>query len=244
MKKFIPLLEGIGLPKNSALIYLTLLEHGKLTISDLTNFTSLHRVQLYRLLPYLLESGFVFVSVKGKKKYYSPASPSKINEAYKEMEERNKGNINQLLDKYSNLDKKPNVIYNQGAKGIRNIFSDIVDSQNKGDIFYRITSETDVEKINQQYLPKDYREKRDKKELERYVIMSSHAASIKKPRLERELRIIPKNIDDFQDNILMTIYANKVAFVDFNTETSILIENKDIADFQKKLFKLLFKSLK
>jgi hypothetical protein len=74
--------------------------------------------------------------------------------------------------------------------------------------------------------------------------MSSHAASIKKPRLERELRIIPKNIDDFQDNIFMTIYANKVAFVDFNTETSILIENKDIADFQKKLFKLLFKSLK
>ena len=244
MRKFIPLLEWIWLPKNSALIYLTLLEHWKSTISDLTNFTSLHRVQLYRLLPYLLESGFVFVSVKWKKKYYSPASPSKINEAYKEMEERNKWNINQLLEKYSNLDKKPNVIYNQWAKWIRNIFNDIVDSQNKWDIFYRITSETDVEKINQQYLPKDYREKRDKKELERYVIMSSHAASIKKPRLERELRIIPKNIDDFQDNIFMTIYANKVAFVDFNTETSILIENKDIADFQKKLFKLLFKSLK
>ena len=124
MKKFIPLLEWICLPKNSALIYLTLLEHWKLTISDLTNFTSLHRVQLYRLLPYLLESGFVLISVKWKKKYYSPASPSKINEAYKEMEERNKWNINQLLEKYSNLDKKPNVIYNQWAKWIRNIFND------------------------------------------------------------------------------------------------------------------------
>jgi hypothetical protein len=42
----------------------------------------------------------------------------------------------------------------------------------------------------------------------------------------------------------MTIYANKVWFIDFNTETSIIIENKQIAEFQKKLFKLLYKSLK
>jgi hypothetical protein len=93
-------------------------------------------------------------------------------------------------------------------------------------------------------LPKNYREKRDKKELERYVIMSSKCAKKKFPRLEREIKIIPENIDEFQDNILMTIYSNKVAFIDFNDESSILIENKKIAEFQKKLFKLLFKSLR
>jgi hypothetical protein len=74
--------------------------------------------------------------------------------------------------------------------------------------------------------------------------MSSKSAKKKSPRLEREIKIIPENIDEFQDNVLMTIYANKVAFIDFNDESSILIENKEIAEFQKKLFKLLFKSLK
>jgi len=74
--------------------------------------------------------------------------------------------------------------------------------------------------------------------------MSSRSAKTKTKKLERELKIIPESIDEFQDNVLMTIYANKVAFIDFNTESSILIENKEIADFQKKLFKLLFKSLR
>jgi hypothetical protein len=74
--------------------------------------------------------------------------------------------------------------------------------------------------------------------------MSSNAAKIKRPRLEREIKIIPENSVEFKDNVLMSIYANKIAFIDFNTETSIIIENKDIADFQKKIFKLLYKNLK
>ncbi|MFA5917660.1 MAG: helix-turn-helix domain-containing protein [Candidatus Gracilibacteria bacterium] len=244
MKNFIPILESIGLQKNSAIIYLALLEQGKSTITEITNYTSLHRVQIYRLLPFLLESGFIILSKRGKRKYYFPASPDKINEAYKEMQERNKGNIGKLLDIYGNLNKKPIITYDEGKKGITNVFNDIIDSSKTGDTFYRITSETDVEKINNEYLPKDYREKRDKKDLERYVIMSSNAAKIKRPRLEREIKIIPENTIEFKDNVLMTIYANKIAFIDFNTETSIIIENKDMADFQKKIFKLLYKSLK
>ena len=81
-----------------------------------------------------------------------------------------------------NLDKKPNITYNEWKKGISHVFNDIIDSQNKWDVFYRIISEIDTEKINKEYLPKNYREKRDKKELERYAIMSSNAAKNKKPR--------------------------------------------------------------
>jgi len=42
----------------------------------------------------------------------------------------------------------------------------------------------------------------------------------------------------------MTIYGHKVAYIDFNTETSIVIENPMIAEFQRKLFKLAYNSLK
>lgn len=243
MKKYLWILEQIWLSKNSGLIYLSLLEHGKSSITDITTNTWLHRVQIYRLLPYLIETEFVLVTTKWKKKYYLPANPSKINDAYQDLQERNKWSINKLVEKYSNLEKKPNVIYSEWAKSITNVFNDIVDSLDKWDVFYRITSETDVERINETYLPKDYRVKRDKKELERYVIMSSNAAIKKQQRLERELKIIPEKLDEFKDNVLMTIYWHKVWFIDFNTETSIIIESKEIADFQKKLFKLLYRSL-
>lgn len=244
MKKFLRILEWIWLSKNHSIIYLKLLEYWKSTITDLSETTLLHRTQLYRLLPYLIESGFVLLTIEWKKKYYFPASPSIINDAYRELQEQTKSNISLLEDMYSNIDKKPEIVYNQWKNWITNLFNDIVESTRKWDVFYRITSEVDTEKINSVYLPKDYREKRDKKDLERYVIMSSKSAKIKKNRLEREIKIIPDKIDEFQDDILMTIYANKVWFIDFNSETSIIIENKQIAEFQKKLFKLLYKSLK
>lgn len=244
MEKYLALLTWIWLPEKWAKIYLSLLEHGKSSISEIQNYINIHRVEIYRLLPLLLEEWFIIVSTEWKRKFYSPANPEKINEAYKEIQERNKWTINVLLEKYSHLNKKPKVIYQEWKKWIKNVFSDIINSQNKWDIFYRITSETDTKKIDEEYLPKDYRIKRDKKELERYVIMSSNAAKLKKPRLERDLVIVPEKIDEFEDNIFMSIYANKVAYIDFNTESSIIIENKQIAKFQEKLFKMLYKSLK
>mgnify|MGYP003998782449 CR=1 FL=1 len=244
MQRYIALLKWVWLPEKAAMIYLWLLEHWKSSISDIQNTINIHRVEIYRLLPLLLEMWFILVSIKWKRKMYSPASPIRIENVYREMEEKNKWSINSLLEKYSHLDKKPNVVYQEWKKWITNVFNDIIDSQKKWDIFYRITSEIDTEMINKEYLPKNYREKRDKKQLERYVIMSSRAAQIKKQRLERDLIVIPEDFDEFEDDIFMSIYANKVAYIDFNSESSIIIENKQIANFQKKLFRLLFKSLK
>ena len=113
---------------------------------------------------------------------------------------------------------------------------------NNGDTFYRVSSETDVEKSNS-YLAKDYREKRDGKRLERFVITTKNTNSIKKARLERNTVIFPESYDQFDENIQMIIYANKVAYIDYNNENSIIIENKKIADFQQKIFKALFRNL-
>jgi hypothetical protein len=74
--------------------------------------------------------------------------------------------------------------------------------------------------------------------------MSSKSAKEKNPRLERELVMIPENIDDFDQNISMTIYGNKVAYIDFSNESSIIIENPMIAEFQRKLFMLNYRNLK
>ena len=244
MEKYIQLFVSLWIPKKWAKIYLSLLEYGKSSVSDIQNNTNIHRIEIYRIIPLLIENWLVIVDIKWKRKLYKPWTPTKIEELYKEMQESNKGVINHLIQKYENLEKKTSIRYKEGKIWVKEVFKDIIDSQKKWDVFYRITSETDTEKINSKYLPKDYREKRDEKDLERFVIMSSKSWQKKQKRLERELRFIPKNIDEFDDNIFMSIYAEKIAYIDFNTETSIIIENQQIADFQKKLFKLLFKFLR
>jgi hypothetical protein len=75
------------------------------------------------------------------------------------------------------------------------------------------------------------------------VISSSKAALSKQKRLERDIVVIPKEYDTFDQDVTMTIYGDKVAFIDFSNESSIIIENPMIADFQKNLFLLLHKKL-
>ena len=62
--------------------------------------------------------------------------------------------------------------------------------------------------------------------------------------LHQETRKIPQSFDLFEDNISKVIYADKVAIIDYNSETSFVIENVQFAEFEKKIFRLLYKFLK
>jgi predicted transcriptional regulator len=186
MGKYIGILEAIWVHEHGAKIYLWLLERGEKSIADLTKITSLYRVEIYRQLPFLLESWLVIEVIKGKRKNYIAATPHKIQDLYTKQQEDVYRHVDALVEKYAYQDKKPKVIYQEWKKALMYVFSDIVNSLDAGDVFYRVSSERDVDLANE-YLPKNYRETRDRKQLERYVIMSESGASKKAPRLEREL---------------------------------------------------------
>ncbi|MDO8521576.1 MAG: hypothetical protein Q7S52_05670 [bacterium] len=122
------------------------------------------------------------------------------------------------------------------------MYEDILATLSKGGIFYRYSSTKEARREGF-YVPKNYRARRDAKKLERYVITSKGSASRKSPRLERAIKTIPPSSDLFAYNITQLIYGPKVAFVDYNTETAIIIENPIIAKFQERLFKLLYQRL-
>lgn len=243
MEKYIGILQAIGVHEHWAKIYLALLEKWEKSIAELTVATSLFRVEIYRQLPHLIESGLVLEVIKGKRKNYIAASPYKIQEMYTYQQKDVETHVDALVKNYAHQDKKPKVIYQEWKKALMYVFSDIVNTLDPWDVFYRVSSEKDVSKANT-YLPKNYRETRDKKQLERYVIMSEQWVQSKSPRLERELITIPSELDDFDDNISLTIYGNKIAYIDFTTETSIIIEHAALVDFHKKMFRMMYISLR
>ncbi len=242
MKRYLSVLKRLGLNEKEANIYLGLVENWLSTITEIIERSSLHRPEAYRMLPVLKEQWFISEVRRWKKRLFSAESPEKLSILLESLSKDLDNVLPDLLSKHSSAQKRPLVKYFEWAKWISSVFTDIVNTLNKWDIFYRISSEKDVDKANS-YLPKDYREKRDKKHLERYVIMSETQKQAKKPRLEREVVTIPPHLDEFSDDVHMVIYWNKVAFIDYNSESTIIIENSFIASFQLKLFKMLFKSL-
>jgi len=243
MEKYIWILRAIWINEHGAKIYLALLERGGKSIAELTKITSLYRVEIYRQLPYLIEAGLVVEIIKWKRKNYIAASPYKIQELYTHQQKNIESHVESLVANYAYQDKKPKVIYQEWKKALMYVFSDIIHTLWEWDVFYRVSSERDVHIAND-YLPENYRKIRDTKQLERYVIMSEKWASQKKPRLEREIITIPAELDDFEDNISLTIYGDKIAYIDFTNQTSIIIEHSALTNFHKKMFRIMYMSLR
>jgi sugar-specific transcriptional regulator TrmB len=59
MEKYIKLFERIGIREKMTRIYLDLLEYGTSSIADICQRTELHRPEIYRSLPFLIESALI-----------------------------------------------------------------------------------------------------------------------------------------------------------------------------------------
>lgn len=238
----VEILKKIGLSEKESAIYLTLLEFGPSTISTIAKKTGIHRPLIYKELPDLQAHGIVRTMPKGKQTLYVAEGPEKLESLFEQLKVQFGELLPQLKSIHQSANKRPIVKYMEGKDGITSIFDDLVTSLKHGDIFYRYSSAKNVQEANN-YLSTNYREKRDTKQLERFIITSEAQSKDKKPRLERDIRIVPKEFDLFDYDVTQIIYGDKVAFIDYNTETTLVIENPIIAEFQRKIFKLVYNGL-
>lgn len=240
--KFNDFLKHIGFSDQESIIYLTLLERGFLSISNISKFTRINRVAIYNLIPSLLQKGVISEIKKGSRNLYKAENPEKLSY----IRDRQTMDFNKKIIKlkgiYKNQKNRPLIKFLDGESAIDNVFNDVVESLPKGSTFYRYSSKRNSDKVSKK-LNTNYYKLRDTKKLERLVITSESKGGIKKPKLERFIKTIPKEYDLFEDNVSQIIYGNKIAFVDYNTQTSFIIESKEITKFQKKIFKLLWNKL-
>jgi sugar-specific transcriptional regulator TrmB len=236
-------LMNAGLTKVEAKAYAALAERGTLSVADLGRHGSLHRPAAYKALSSLILKGLVKTVVAGKRKAYAAESPEKLERLMDESHARAKEALRELAVSSKYAGSRPKVTYGEGKKAIRDAFSDVVHSLKRGDTYFRYSSGAMLDRKQETYVPKDYREVRDRKGLERYVITNVPTQKVHAKRLGREVKAVPPDFDLFEYNVTQIVYGDKVAIIDYNTETAITVENPVIAEFQKKIFKLLFKKL-
>lgn len=240
---YFELLIGCGFSKKGAATYLALLEHGPLTLSKIGQHTHINRPALYTLLPKLIDSGVVSSHKKGKTVLYKAESPEKIEFLYEEKYKLVKEGITLLhADFDKNTKAKPTVQYFEGKRGISFIFDDVALTLPQGGMYYRYTSR--ISSSSKPRMDSLYYRKRDTKRIERMVITGEKKAKGKIPSLNRHVKTIPKKFDLFEDNVSLVLYGDKTAYIDYDTNTSVLIDSPKIAGFQKKLFNLLWRLLK
>lgn len=237
------ILPKIGLTQNESDIYLSLVGSGPARISDIFKNTGIHRPIIYQTLPKLAAKELITESTKGKQKYFAAEPPRKLKKLFSDLIDSFDSEIAELEEEYSAKSIKPKVKYLEGITGIKSVHEDLVTSLKRDDIYYRFTSNTDLNKIAK-YHPKDYLKRRDNKNLQRFIINNEAIKKLNSPQnLNRFVRTIPAQSDIFEHDINLLIYDKKTAYLDLNSETAFVIENKNIAEFHKSIFKLLWDKL-
>jgi sugar-specific transcriptional regulator TrmB len=239
MKKL--LLEKLGFNPKESIVYMSLLELGPASPSEIVKKSGLHRPDVYKALTVLVDKHLVSVMPKGKYKKYVAESPEKLEKVFKDIEAQFFNEIEDLHRAYEERSKKPLITYTEGTQALTDAYSTLVHTLKKGETYYRYSSNDVLNRKS--YVPKDFRKVRDEKQLERLVITNEPTKKTHRLSLGRVVKSIPKEFDLFEYNISQLIYKDKVAILDYNSKAVITIENKQFTEFQRKLFKLLFSKL-
>lgn len=239
-------LANMGLTVRGSQIYLHLLQSGAAGVSEIARAMKLTRMVIYATLEELMQEGLVVVRPKGKYKVYAAAPPRKLEDRFVQLSNKFDEHIAALTAlAHREGSAKPIVEYSEGREAIKAIYDDVAMSLHPGDTYYRYSS-TKVrngEREGGTYISKKYRLLRNKKQLERLVITNEQNKNSKLLNLDREVKVVPPDFDLFEYNVSQVIYGDKVAVIDYNTETATVIQNKTVAMFQKKIFELLWRKL-
>jgi sugar-specific transcriptional regulator TrmB len=233
------ILIALGLKKQLASIYLACLELGLSTASQIAKKADIARPYFYDLVPELINQGYIFQTIHGKKKYYSALDPEKLKE--KEMEKLRiiEEALPELKSIHNQSHGKPRVLFYEGRAGLNEVYNDTL--KHKGEIIAFITEKFLLADGKQ--LSKDYIDRRIKIKNTARVIgpISKELAELKSRDKEelRQTKMLPRNI--FTSDVEIGVYENKVDFINFNKEFGLIIENKEIADAMKRIFEIVWK---
>ena len=137
-------LEGLGLTRNEAIVYITLLDLGKAHIGQITEKTRMHRRTVYDCLERLEDRGLISFIIEGNTRYFIASNPNKLKEILEEKEAKIENILPRLFEIIKSSKVKTEVTVHKGKEGLKNIMGEVIKTRPKE--LYSLTSSGKVTK--------------------------------------------------------------------------------------------------
>ncbi len=211
---------------------------------DIAKKAGLQRTTTYSVLGELIKRGVVGkTKVKGKSRFLAEA-PDKLLHLLSELQSNIKKALPELEAIYNKSEVKPKILFYEGDYAIQKVYDDTL-SEKPEEILEWNTNAY----FHNPHVDKDY------VYLKKRTALNIHAKRIAdkgslwdirhKKSDEAELSqtvVIPKEI--YSPQIEVNIYNNKIAFMNYAENMSVIIESKAIADAMKQVYELSWKGAK
>jgi sugar-specific transcriptional regulator TrmB len=233
-------LEEIGLNEKEAKVYIATLELGEGSASEIAKKSGVNRATTYFTLENLMKVGLVSASNEEKKQKFVPEDPSQleniINKQQQELEQKKKG-LKDVVEELNSINsasiKKPIVKYYLGKEGIIRMAKSSFDDVND-EMMWIAFSEDKLKN----FLSNDndkLRKKRIAKNIDVSSLYNSDSGNIPSDKKSTRARMSSVHYPFPGD---VAVYANKIRLSSYDDQIGIIIENKDIAQTLKSIFKL------
>jgi sugar-specific transcriptional regulator TrmB len=253
------LLKNIGLTDKEVTMYIALLRHGTQSTSVLARHTDFNRGTAYVILHQLLRKGLITESVKSKVQYFTPLPPDHLVRylEHREQEiltqkERVQGMMGQLIAITNPMTSKPRIQFFDGVEGARAVLEDTITAKEK--MLQAFLSIADISAFVGAKFFEDYTQHRikagyslqairtlekDREALQKNIYARQYMS---KRKDLREVRYVP---EELAFPMTMYMYDQKLALISSKEENfALLVESKELAEMQKKLFHILWQTAK
>lgn len=242
MKPMLDHLTRFGIPEKEARVYLSLLELGPSSVSEVAKRAKVPRTNTYHLLNSLLTKGLVSSQEKGSKMVFLAEDPTLIIQILKnKMDEYQRLYLEaeklmpEFQSVYNKKDGKLRVRFFEGVEGLISAYEDTLTSKTEilgfASVEYQHT-------FFPGYFP-TYYTRRTKKGIPVRCFLADSEESRRIQSLDRaHLRrtyLIPSK---FSISPEINIYDNKVAVISLKEKFGAIIESEEVATAFRKIFDL------
>ena len=232
-------LQGIGLTKNEARVYLALLELKIGTAIEITRKSKVHRVNVYDLLERLREKGLISSILQSNKRVYEVADPQQLGHLLHQKEEALQQIMPQLEQEFKLKKEEQKVFHFLGPEGVMQAYFMLL---KEGATLYALGGSG----LNRKYL-RHRHEMWNKERLQKKIgIKALYFESVRKDKESGwhdttvQLRYLP----DTYKGLGMVDVCGKLIVNLLPVENNIMaivIENEVLAETYRKLFSFMWK---
>jgi sugar-specific transcriptional regulator TrmB len=233
------LLQKLGFSPKEAKVYIASLELGIAAAQDVAKKAGLNRTTGYAVLNYLVNRGVVGkTKVKGKTRFI-PEPPERLATLIKELDQAIQQTLPELKAIYNKNEIKPKIAFYEGETAVQKVYDDTLAEKPEEILEWNTNAYFERATVDPRYIQKRV----DLGIRARRIAGKGSQWDIKHRYLdEKELSrtlIVPKEM--FDPQIEVNIYKNKVAFLNYAENMSVIIESKPLAEAMKQAYELSWK---
>lgn len=230
------LLHRLGFSQNEAKVYLACLQLGVNSAQNIAQKAALQRTTTYSVLGLLVHRGVVGkTKIRGKSRFLAEP-PHKLLTVANELQADVQSVLPELAAVYNRSEVKPKIIFYEGKSAIQNVYDDTLREKPSEILEWNTNAYFADRDVDPHYIAKRVELNiRAKRIAGRGSVWDTQHRARDAQELS-DTRIVPR--EAFWPEVEINIYGNKVAFMNYAEQMSVIIESKAIADAMRQAYAL------